>query len=106
MARDELKRFEDGEETAGPVTASSLKAATTDEAAPEVNAKFLRELENLGKLTAPPLNIPVVGEHLEESTARRLDGKKFKSGRAITHSLNVITDVSWPRMKVIATCYS
>ena len=97
IARDELKRIEDGEETAGetksgPVTASSLRAATTDESAPEVN---------LGKLTAPPLNIPVVGGHQEEPTARRLDGKKFKSGRAITRSLNVIIDVSFSHIKAI-----
>ena len=46
LARDELKRIEDGEETgveakSGPDKASSLNAATTDEATPEVNAKFL-----------------------------------------------------------------
>ena len=42
-----------------------------------------------------------MGEHLEEPTARRLDGKKFKSGRAITRSLKVISDVSWPQMKAL-----
>ena len=73
----------------------SLRISLTS---PEVNAKFLRELENLGKLIAPHLNIPVLGEHLEEPTIHRLDGKKFKSGRAITRSLNVISDVSWPHM--------
>ena len=46
LARDELKRIEDGEETgveakSGPDKASSLNAATTDEATSEVNAKFL-----------------------------------------------------------------
>ena len=42
-----------------------------------------------------------MGEHLEEPTARRLNGKKFKSARAITRSLNVISDVSWPPMKAL-----
>ena len=42
-----------------------------------------------------------MGEHLEDPAARRLDGKKFKSGRAITCSLNEISDVSWPHMKAL-----
>ena len=66
-----------------------------------VDAKYLRDLEAMGKLDTPLVSAGLPHESVLVDINPKDGKQKLKSGRIMTRSSTVVNDVQWPHMKVL-----
>ena len=66
-----------------------------------VDAKYLRDLEAMGKLDMPLVSASLPHESVLVDINPKDGKQKLKSGRIMTRSSTVVNDVQWPHMKVL-----
>ena len=66
-----------------------------------VDAKYLRDLETMGKLDTPLVSAGLPHESVLADINPKDGKQKLKSGRIMTRSSTVVNDVQWPHMKVL-----